>query len=50
MYRSIPRRLRVPLILALAVLTRALGILSRPIWYDEAFSILFSAKGPAAML
>ncbi|MEW6717745.1 MAG: glycosyltransferase family 39 protein [Chloroflexota bacterium] len=23
---------------------------SRPIWYDEAFSILFSQKGPAAML
>ncbi len=36
------------LILALAV--RLLGIASRPIWYDEAFTILFSEKGPAAML
>jgi len=27
-----------------------LGIASRPIWYDEAFAILFADKGPAAML
>ena len=46
---TIPNRFRLPLILALAVLVRMLGIASRPIWYDEAFAILFSAKGPAAM-
>lgn len=34
----------------LALVVRCLGIASRPIWYDEAFAILFSAKGPAAML
>lgn len=36
------------LITALAV--RLLGIASRPVWYDEAFSILFSEKGLSAML
>jgi 4-amino-4-deoxy-L-arabinose transferase-like glycosyltransferase len=36
--------------LVLALFTRLLGISSRPIWYDEAFSILFSEKGIAAML
>lgn len=36
------------LILALAV--RLLGIVSRPIWYDEAFAILFAEKGISAML
>ena len=30
--------------LVLALFTRLLGISSRPIWYDEAFSILFSEK------
>ena len=40
----------LPLVLSLAVLVRLLGILARPIWYDEAFAILFSDKGPAAML
>jgi mannosyltransferase len=34
----------------LALVVRLLGIASRSIWYDEAFAILFSAKGPAAML
>ncbi|MBI3163442.1 MAG: glycosyltransferase family 39 protein [Chloroflexi bacterium] len=37
-------------ILLLAVFVRLIGIDSRPIWYDEAFAILFSSKGPAAML
>ena len=37
-------------ILLAALIVRLIGILSRPIWYDEAFSILFSEKGPAAML
>jgi 4-amino-4-deoxy-L-arabinose transferase-like glycosyltransferase len=37
-------------ILFLALIVRMLGINSRPIWYDEAFSILFSSKGVDAML
>lgn len=37
------------LILLLALGVRLLGISSRPIWYDEAFSILFAEKGPQAM-
>src|SRR6266498_5907803 len=37
-------------ILILAFGVRLLGIASRPIWYDEAFAILFSAKGLSAML
>jgi 4-amino-4-deoxy-L-arabinose transferase-like glycosyltransferase len=38
------------IILLLALGIRLLGIVSRPIWYDEAFSILFSEKGLDAML
>lgn len=38
------------LILIVALIIRLLGIVSRPIWYDEAFAILFSEKGPDAML
>src|SRR5215212_9072888 len=37
-------------ILVLALCVRLLGIASRPIWYDEAFSILFAEKGFGAML
>lgn len=37
-------------ILLLALIVRIMGIAARPIWYDEAFSILFSQKGLAAML
>jgi mannosyltransferase len=37
-------------ILLIALAVRLIGIASRPIWYDEAFAILFSQKGPAAML
>jgi mannosyltransferase len=33
-----------------ALVVRLLGIVSRPIWYDEAFAILFSEKGLKAML
>lgn len=43
-----PAAIIAPLIIALAA--RLLGIASRPIWYDEAFAVLFSEKGPAAML
>ena len=37
-------------ILILALGVRLLGIISRPIWYDEAFSILFSEKGLSAAI
>ena len=40
----------VILIILIATFVRLIGIASRPIWYDEAFAILFSEKGPAAML
>lgn len=35
---------------ALALCVRLLGIASRSLWYDEAFAVLFSEKGPSAML
>lgn len=38
------------LILSLALILRLIGIQSRPIWYDEAFTILFAEKGLMAML
>jgi 4-amino-4-deoxy-L-arabinose transferase-like glycosyltransferase len=41
---------RIAAILFLALLVRLLGIVSRPIWYDEAFSILFAEKGIHVML
>jgi mannosyltransferase len=37
-------------ILILAFAIRLAGISSRPIWYDEAFSILLSEQGPSAIL
>ena len=41
---------KITAILILALFVRLLGISSRPIWYDEAFAILFSEKGFGAML
>ncbi|HUE98459.1 MAG TPA: glycosyltransferase family 39 protein [Anaerolineales bacterium] len=41
---------KITAILILALFVRLLGIVSRPIWYDEAFSILFAEKGLGAML
>ncbi len=38
------------LILLLALILRCAGIISRPIWYDEAFSILLAEQGPDAIL
>ena len=38
------------LIILLAGLVRLAGIVSRPLWYDEAFSVLFAEKGLKAML
>ncbi len=43
-------RTGIAVMLAVALLGRILGIGSRPIWYDEAFSVLFSEKGFANML
>lgn len=37
-------------ILAIALVIRLAGIASRPIWYDETFSILLSEQGPSAIL
>jgi len=37
-------------ILFLALGVRLVGIATRPIWYDEAFSILLAEQGPAAIL
>lgn len=44
--------LRRPLlpILTVALLVRLPWLGSRPLWYDEAFAVLFSSKGIAAML
>jgi hypothetical protein len=36
-------------VLTLALLVRLPTIFSRPLWYDEAFAVLFSAEGPRAM-
>jgi uncharacterized membrane protein len=41
---------KIAAILILALAVRLLGIISRPVWYDEAFAILFSEKGLSAML
>ena len=45
-----PGHQRLLLIFLLAVVIRLAGIASRPIWYDEAFSILISEQGPSAIL
>lgn len=44
------QKIKIILILALAFIVRLVGVESRPIWYDEAFSILISREGPAAIL
>lgn len=38
------------IVLGAALLLRLPGLLDRPLWYDEAFAVLFSAKGLLAML
>lgn len=40
----------LPGLLLLGLITRFLGIAYRPIWYDEAFSILFSQTGISKMI
>src|SRR5512138_2460533 len=44
------QRWALPFVFGVGLLARLLGILRRPIWYDEAFAILFSRTGPASML
>lgn len=48
--KKMKKHLTILLILILALALRLIGAQSRPIWYDEAFSILFAEKGPAAIL
>src|SRR5512139_3853852 len=51
--RQIPKnanRLALLLIVIVAVALRMVAISTRPIWYDEAFAVLFAEKGLAAML
>lgn len=38
------------LVLMLAWVLRAIGLSARPLWYDEAFAVLFAEKGFRAML
>jgi mannosyltransferase len=45
---SLPSALLI--IFTLAALLRGLGINQRPLWYDEAFSVLYAEKGMQAML
>jgi mannosyltransferase len=45
-----PPKTKLVFILTLALLIRLVGISDRPIWYDEAFSILLAGQGPAAIL
>ncbi len=51
MLDSIRRVFKEPLLLILlaALIVRLPGLASRPLWYDEAFSVLFSSTGPSAM-
>lgn len=44
------KHLPILAVLAIALVLRLIGLQSRPIWYDEAFSILLAEKGPAAIL
>lgn len=37
-------------LLGLALVVRWPGVLTRPLWYDEAFAVLFSSKGLPAMI
>lgn len=41
---------KLALILFFAILVRLLGVFSRPIWYDEAFSMLFASTSPSQMI
>lgn len=41
---------KIAIILIIAFAIRLIGIASRPIWYDEAFSVLLSEQGPSTIL
>jgi len=43
-------KLRIATILAVGLGLRMLGINQHPLWYDEAFAVLFAEKGPSAMI
>lgn len=38
------------LLILLALAVRLIGVQTRPLWYDEAFAVLFARQGTAAML
>jgi 4-amino-4-deoxy-L-arabinose transferase-like glycosyltransferase len=44
------RKIPLLLVILLALGIRLVGIQARPIWYDEAFSILLAEQGPATIL
>jgi 4-amino-4-deoxy-L-arabinose transferase-like glycosyltransferase len=44
------RMTKIALVLVLAFVVRLVDIAARPIWYDEAFSVLLSERGPEAIL
>jgi 4-amino-4-deoxy-L-arabinose transferase-like glycosyltransferase len=48
--RLTEKRYALVAVLLPALILRLWGIASRPLWYDEAFAVLFAAKGPAAMI
>ncbi len=48
--RILEGRGSLPLVIGLAALARLVGLGHRPLWYDEAFSVLIAQKGPQAML
>jgi mannosyltransferase len=45
--RNIPG---IAVVLAVSLLARIPGLAGRPLWYDEAFAVLFSSKGVGRML
>ena len=49
-FSSLSERTKLTLILLTALIVRLWGIATRPVWYDEAFAVFFSEKGPVAML
>ena len=44
------QRFAICFVIFLSLALRLIAISARPLWYDEAFSVLFASKGPAAML
>jgi mannosyltransferase len=44
------QKIKLAFILTFALVVRLAGIATRPIWYDEAFSILLAEQGPSAIL